>query len=98
MPTPNVPALPAGWRAVTGNDAAELEQELARELSAGHVLHGVEMRAIAVRRHLKDVVYWLPATERWALVHLTGRVEADPRWPSTFQTSEWDALVDEVVD
>jgi len=86
MPLPvDVDRLPGDWWVVDGTgDGAALERELASELPQGHALVGVKARAVAVRRHLKDVIFWLPDTSEWALVHLTYRVEADPGWPSTF--------------
>lgn len=61
-------------------------------------MHGVEVRAVAVRLHLKDVVCWLPRVDQWALVHLTGRVEQDAKWPSAFCTPEWTDVVAEFAE
>ena len=98
MPEPDVSALPGEWWLVSGEDAAELERQLAREVSQGHPLHGAEVQAVAIKRHRKDVVYWLPSKTQWAFVHLTGRHETDPRWPMVFLASQWEEIVAELVD
>lgn len=97
-PSHDIALLPGEWRAVGGVDAFELEQELRREVPEGHVLHGLSVRAVAVRRHLKDVVFWVPSLDQWALVHLTRRVETNPRWPTTACTRNWDDLIAELDD
>ena len=74
-----------------------MEHELDREMPEGHVLVGRSLTAVAVRRHLKDAVFWLPETGEWALVHLTRRVEKDPRWPSALVTADWRVLADEMT-
>lgn len=97
-PAHNIAILPGEWWEVQGTDAAELEQELQREAPEGHVLHGLSVQAVGARRHLTDVVFWVPSLEQWALVHLSRRVETDPRWPSTVCTRHWDELVAELGD
>lgn len=98
VPPFDLARLPGEWWEVESSDAAEIEHALRRELSDGHLLHGVNVRAIAVRRHLKDVVFWLPAVRQWAYVHLTGRGESDPQWPSVFCAPDWDAVVAELAE
>jgi hypothetical protein len=73
--------LPEGW---VGGDLSALEQQLAREVGRDHVLHGVEVRAVARRHDRDDVVFALP-DGRFAEVHLTWAQdrERDPRWPAT---------------
>lgn len=93
IPSHDIALLPGEWWAVQGADAAELEQELQREAPEGHVLHGHSVEAAGVRRPLKDVVFWVPSLEQWALVHLTGKVESDPQWPTTTCTPNWDDVV-----
>lgn len=89
--------LPGQWWTVIGTpDAVELESELGRELPEGHVLRGIRVEAIAVRKRLKDVVYWLPESERWAWVHLTYAVETDPRWPSAVVAATWAEMIEDM--
>ncbi|MFZ2502752.1 MAG: hypothetical protein WAW88_08800 [Nocardioides sp.] len=98
VPVLDLSDLPGEWWTVRGSvDAAELERELARELAVGHVLRGVRVEAVAVKRHLKDVVFWLPESGQWAWVHLTHAVETDPRWPIPIITSNWADLVGEMT-
>lgn len=63
----------------------------------GHVLLGARVIAVAVKRHLKEVVYWLPESGQWAWVHLTYAVEANPHWPSAVIVSEWSELVEQMI-
>jgi hypothetical protein len=97
MPESDLKALSGDWWPVSGEDATQLEQELARETPEGHALRDVTVQALAVKRQLKDVVFWVPATEQWALVHLTRSVETDPSWPATFLTDDWDQVVAEFI-
>ena len=89
----DVSLLAGEWREVAGSAATELEDALAAEVSPSHPLHPLEVQATAVRRHLKDVVFWVPPMRQWALVHLTGHREADPRWPSVSLHDDWNNLV-----
>lgn len=70
------------WCAI--DDRSGVEQELARELPAGHVLAGKTVRAVARRDDRDDVLFEVAGME-YAVVHLTWRRqrETDPRWPST---------------
>jgi hypothetical protein len=97
-PESDLEALPGDWWAVSDEEAAALELELAREVPVGHVLRDATAHAVAVRRHMKDVVYWLPGSKKWALVHLTHRAEADPTWPATSLATDWDGVVAELVE
>ena len=63
----------------------------------GHLRRGRHVTAVAVRRNLKDTVFWLPETSKWAHVHLSQHVETDPRRPSAFVAGDWHALVDELI-
>ncbi len=90
--------LPGEWWLVSGTaDGAELKNELVRELADGHVLRGTQVEAVAVKRHLKEVVYWLPESGQWAWVHLTYAVETDPRWPSAVIASNLAEIVEEMT-
>ena len=72
------------WRPIRDADvAARLEQELCRELVAGHLLHGVPVAAIARRSDCDDVLFLRDSSDRVALVHLTwkGDFERNLKWP-----------------
>lgn len=98
VPNFDVTDLPGEWWATSGDSATALEKGLLAQVTAGHPLHGVPVRAVAVRRHLKDVVFWVPSTRQWALVHLTGRLETHPRWPSAALLTDWSDVVAELSD
>ncbi len=71
------------WQAVTSEtERAELELQLNRGLPPSHVLSGVPATAVARRRKRDDTLFRLP-DGRFAQVHLTRRVETDPRWPDS---------------
>jgi hypothetical protein len=98
LPNFDVTLLPGEWFEVDGAAARELESELAAEVSPGHRLHAEEVRAVAARRHLKDVVFWVPGMSQRGLVHLTGRPESDARWPSTSLHHGWGEVVADLMD
>ena len=72
--------MTSGWRPVEGHEAEALEHELRRELPIGHVLKDLRCFAVARRPDHDDVAYVLD-DGRICVVHLTWRVERDPRWP-----------------
>ena len=65
------------------SQAEDLQAELAKELSSGHLLHGLALRVIARALPQDDVVVQ-SADGTVALVHLTwsGQTESAP-WPTT---------------
>lgn len=86
---------------IAGHDCAELavdftffEAELRREVPAGHLLHGVECRAVARSRDHPDEFIF--ATNRpgmpVAFVHLTWAVESNPAFPYTVGYPSWVAF------
>jgi len=79
------------WNA-TGKYADNLVKELEREVTEGHLLFQVEVRAIAQRTDSDDVLFRLP-DGRCAVVHLTwsGEPEGDSRWPDTRVFESWEA-------
>lgn len=98
LPSFDLEPLPGEWHPVHGTEQARaLEAELTRELTQGHELKGVTAEAVAVRRHLKDVVFWLPDTAEWAWVHLTYTIETNRMWPTAFVTTRWESLVEEIT-
>ena len=91
--------LSEAWQDVRGTATGErLRVELEREVPVGHVLRGARVVPVAVRRHLKDTIYWLPDEAAWAVVHLTWAVETDPRWPAAVRLERWSDVVVEVAD
>lgn len=85
--------LPESWIEPSAFECDHLVRELARETPFSHVLRGQRVEIRAVRKQLKDMLCWLPAEDRWAWVHLTWRVESDPRWPSVEFADTWKELV-----
>jgi hypothetical protein len=57
-----------------------------------------ELVCVAWRRHMKEIVFWLPRSQQWAVVHLTWAVESDPGWPSTELGATWSDVVAELRD
>jgi len=91
--------LPARWWEITdAAEAQELESELERETPVGHPLRDTEVHAVACRRHRKDVVFWLPVLQSWALVHLTWTVETEPHWPRVSLHDSWSEVAEELLD
>ena len=63
-------------------DARALERELAAEVSPGHVLAGVDLKAIARRHDQDDVLFQLlDGSARVAVVHLTYAGRGSREWP-----------------
>jgi hypothetical protein len=75
------PALTDG-APVTAEEAVRFERELARELSTGHVLKGLNLRVVQQRVDRDDVAFVLE-DGRLCIVHLAWHVETDARWPHT---------------
>jgi hypothetical protein len=76
------------WHSIADEtaEAAGLERELSRELSAGHRLCGVPVRALGRRQDCDDVLFALEdGTGRVAVVHLTWTQSPPdkPPWPAT---------------
>lgn len=48
----------------------------------------------------KLVIYWVPALDRWAVVHLTwaSKTETHPDAPSTELANDWNAVIEDVRD
>ncbi len=70
----------------TGQYADNLVKELEREVTEGHALWKVKMRAIAQRSDSDDVLFEIESEQgKYAVVHLTwsGEPEPDSRWPDT---------------
>lgn len=66
--------------------ATNLENELRKEVSAGHVLFSLAARAVAQRTDNDDVLFETNSPDfQYAVVHLTwsNKPEHDPHWPET---------------
>lgn len=89
--------LSTEWTLLVGRtDRESIEEELRRECAPGHLLHGVRCHSVAIRRHQKESVFWLPDRKEWAVVHLTWHEETDPYWPTVEIRTSWRAVVDEL--
>jgi hypothetical protein len=77
-----LPIFEPPWHAI--EDSSKFDAELVREVSEGHVLHGLSLRAIA-RHEACDDVLFASDDDAVYVVHLTwvGHREPDPRWPTT---------------
>ncbi|OMQ44731.1 hypothetical protein BKP54_09955 [Ensifer sp. 1H6] len=74
--------LPADWHFLSRESATQIENELRRELCEAHVLHGVQVQALARKQGRDDFLFRVP-DRTYAQVHLTWRYEPSPDWPST---------------
>jgi hypothetical protein len=91
--------LSSEWTVIKGSPQAEgLVAELYREMPSSHPLRGVAVEAIAIRRHLKEIVLFLPEDETWAVVHLTWHVEDNPTFPFTVRAPTWDSVIAELAE
>ncbi len=73
------------WNA-TGQFADNLVKELEREVTEGHKLWRVQVKAIAQRTDSDDVLFKIEnGSNGYAVVHLTwsGEPEEDTKWPDT---------------
>jgi hypothetical protein len=91
-------SLSPAWSLLAGAATDEIERELASEVSEGHPLFRCSSRGVALHRHRKEAVFWLPEQASWAVVHLTWSREADPRWPTTVLAADWSEVVAELAD
>jgi hypothetical protein len=74
------------WEAVDATTAAALGEQLRREVTRGHPLHGRDTVAVARRIDNDNVLFTLPdGPERFAVVHLTyaGASWLHREYPST---------------
>jgi hypothetical protein len=73
------------WQVIFDSpEAQRLATELSSELSAKHVLFGLNASAVAKRIDRDDVLFELAGGGTpLAVVHLTWQRESDPRWPTT---------------
>jgi len=80
------------WKEPSVGQAEALLHELRTELSPGHPLHGINLRAIAVSVQAGDVLFQLD-DGRVCVVHLTWRRSAEQHpWPQHrmfFTLEDW---------
>ena len=96
MPLPDGLEILLPWRKLCAlpDEAQRLSAELSSELSPHHVLFGVKATAIARRIDRDDVLFGIAkGSAPLAMVHLSWRKEADPRWPSTKLFTSWNEWV-----
>ena len=86
------------WLPASPEQASQVEEELPRELCAGHVLFGRSVTAIGFRQDCDDVLFYLgePAPS-FAVVHLTFQRETQPMWPETTLFDSISAWVEECM-
>ncbi len=73
---------PDGWEQIAPDKRQALEAELKREAAPGHLLHSVDVTALARRNDCDDVLFGLNGSASVAVVHLSyGKAEA--LWPQT---------------
>ena len=85
------------WIPVSSGGA--LERELALELPAGHILHGVRLHAIARRTDNDDVLFELEQHEKpLAVVQLSYRHESDISLPWTVLFDSWEDWVENCME
>lgn len=78
------------WHKYLGNPNSFLEKELHREMPETHVLFGKKVTAIANRQDNDDVLFELSdGPHKFAVVHLTWRIETNPEWPATTLYKDW---------
>ena len=72
------------WQAIAEEQRVPLEDELAREVSADHLLAGKSVRAVARRQDCDDVLFEVSGIG-YVVVHLTWsqRRETSSHWPKT---------------
>jgi hypothetical protein len=84
------------WHSIADGlrQANRIEQELRRELSIGHPLYGLPVRAVGYRQDRDDVLFAIEdATGRVAVVHLTYHGPEQPPWPCTVLYSSFETWV-----
>lgn len=78
------------WRILADAAGEACVRRLRQEVTPGHVLHGVEARALA--RYDDDVLYALEGG--FAVVHLTyGTTPQEPPWPHTEIYDGWEEFL-----
>ena len=77
---------------------AKIAERLKKDLPKGHVLNGLELKAVARRLDQDDVLFEvLGGDQPLAVVHMTWKRETDPEWPWTKLYQSWDEWVEKVM-
>jgi hypothetical protein len=73
------------WMTLEAKFTTSTVDELYREIGANHALNGKKVSAVARRQDCDDILFLFEGEAGCAVVHLTyrGKIEPDPRWPST---------------
>jgi hypothetical protein len=88
------------WHETSAEQSAALNFQLQRELSSGHVLYGLKVKAVAKSKMRDDVLFEVIGHEKpLILVHLTWSKTSsdDPRWPQAQFFGSWDDWVRETL-
>jgi hypothetical protein len=87
------------WRAIIDEVRREsLERQLRREVSPGHPLHGIDVRAVARRMDRDVVCYELLQTGQFAVVQLTFKLSQRPPAPESRIHDDVGAFVEECMN
>lgn len=103
MPVPANVGIQEPWAAFADGPedqarATKIAERLKKDLPNGHVLSGLELKAVARRNDQDDVLFEVFGGDQpLAVVHVTWQRETDPRWPSTKFFQSWDEWVDKVM-
>ena len=77
------------WMPESDEDGS-LVEELRREICDRHILFGVDARAVGTRIDCDDVLFVTDNPHKpIAVVHLTWKLETDPKWPFTSIFDSW---------
>ena len=103
MPVPDNIRIEEPWAAFAdGPDgqasATRIAERLKQDLPKGHVLSGLELKAVARRVDQDDVLFEVVGGDQpLAVVHISWRRETDPRWPWTTFYQSWDEWVEKAM-
>lgn len=101
--TPKANAFEEPWAAFADGpedqaSAAKIAERLKKDLPNGHVLSGLELKAVAKRIDQDDVLFEVFGGDQpLAVVHITWKRETDPQWPSTRFFQNWDEWIDQAM-
>lgn len=72
------------WKTIEDeSEKKDLENELAEEVIEGHILYARDVKALARRIDMDDVLFEISEGSKIAIVHLTYSQETNPRFPLT---------------